>query len=113
LLLVAFLLVIAPNCHLHLCLPQHELPSSLVLASAVQGDAANCNSSQTLSRKEPKWQRSSQTLCLPFDDDDVTMFTQLQYDLFAELAKWLAANYENEIRWPCSNQWSLATPMMV
>jgi len=32
LLLVAFLLVNAPNCHL-----------SLVLASAVQGDAVNCN----------------------------------------------------------------------
>jgi len=32
LLLVAFLLVTAPNCHL-----------SLVLASAVQGDAVNCN----------------------------------------------------------------------
>jgi len=32
LLMVAFLLVNAPNCHL-----------SLVLASAVQGDAANCN----------------------------------------------------------------------
>jgi len=35
LLLVAFLLVNAPNCHL-----------SLVLASVVQGDAVNCNSSQ-------------------------------------------------------------------
>jgi len=33
LLLVAFLLVNAPNCHL-----------SLVLASVVQGDAVNCNS---------------------------------------------------------------------
>jgi len=33
LLLVAFLLVNAPNCHL-----------SLVLSSAVQGDAVNCNS---------------------------------------------------------------------
>jgi len=33
LLLVAFLLVDAPNCHL-----------SLVLASVVQGDAVNCNS---------------------------------------------------------------------
>jgi len=32
LLLVAFLLVNAPNCHL-----------SLVLASVVQGDAVNCN----------------------------------------------------------------------
>jgi len=32
LLLVAFLLVTAPNCHL-----------SLVLASVVQGDAVNCN----------------------------------------------------------------------
>jgi len=32
LLLVAFLLVNAPNCHL-----------SLVLVSAVQGDAVNCN----------------------------------------------------------------------
>jgi len=32
LLLVAFLLVDAPNCHL-----------SLVLASVVQGDAVNCN----------------------------------------------------------------------
>jgi len=32
LLLVAFLLVAAPNCHL-----------SLVLASVVQGDAVNCN----------------------------------------------------------------------
>ena len=35
LLLVAFLLVNAPNCHL-----------SLVLASVVQGDAVNCNSCQ-------------------------------------------------------------------
>jgi len=34
LLLVAFLLVNAPNCHL-----------SLVLASVVQGDAVNCNRS--------------------------------------------------------------------
>jgi len=34
LLLVAFLLVNAPNCHL-----------SLVLASVVQGDAVNCNNS--------------------------------------------------------------------
>jgi len=34
LLLVAFLSVNAPNCHL-----------SLVLASVVQGDAVNCNSS--------------------------------------------------------------------
>jgi len=34
LLLVAFLLVNAPNCHL-----------SLVLASVVQGDAVNCNMS--------------------------------------------------------------------
>jgi len=33
LLLVAFLLVNAPNCHL-----------SLVLASALQGDAVDCNS---------------------------------------------------------------------
>jgi len=33
LLVVAFLLVNAPNCHL-----------SLVLASVVQGDAVNCNS---------------------------------------------------------------------
>jgi len=33
LLLVAFLLVNAPNCHLY-----------LVLASVVQGDAVNCNS---------------------------------------------------------------------
>jgi len=33
LLLVAFLLLNAPNCHL-----------SLVLASVVQGDAVNCNS---------------------------------------------------------------------
>jgi len=33
LLLVAFLLVNAPNCHL-----------SLVLASVVQGDVVNCNS---------------------------------------------------------------------
>jgi len=37
LLLVAFLLVNAPNCHL-----------SLVLASVVQGDAVNCNSSHFL-----------------------------------------------------------------
>jgi len=36
LLLVAFLLVNAPNCHL-----------SLVLASVVQGDAVNCNISQS------------------------------------------------------------------
>jgi len=35
LLLVAFLLVNAPNCHL-----------SLVLASVVQGDAVNCNNCQ-------------------------------------------------------------------
>jgi len=35
LLLVAFLLVNAPNCHL-----------SLVLASVVQGDAVNCNTSE-------------------------------------------------------------------
>jgi len=34
LLLVAFLLVNSPNCHL-----------SLVLASVVQGDAVNCNTS--------------------------------------------------------------------
>jgi len=37
LLLVAFLLVNAPNCHL-----------SLVLASVVQGDAVNCNSMQNM-----------------------------------------------------------------
>jgi len=37
LLLVAFLLVNAPNCHL-----------SLVLASVVQGDAVNCNNSSLL-----------------------------------------------------------------
>jgi len=36
LLLVAFLLVNAPNCHL-----------SLVLASVVQGHAVNCNIKQT------------------------------------------------------------------
>ena len=35
-LLVAFLLVDAPNCHL-----------SLVLASVVQGDAVNCNTANT------------------------------------------------------------------
>jgi len=35
-LLVAFLLVNAPNCHL-----------SLVLASVVQGDAVNCNTGNT------------------------------------------------------------------
>jgi len=37
LLLVAFLLVNAPNCHL-----------SLVLASVVQGDAVNCNSNYAI-----------------------------------------------------------------
>jgi len=40
LLLVAFLLVNAPNCHL-----------SLVLASVVQGDAVNCNTGCVESEK--------------------------------------------------------------
>jgi len=40
LLLVAFLLVNAPNCHL-----------SLVLASVVQGDAVNCNTSNNNHRR--------------------------------------------------------------
>jgi len=53
LLLVAVLLVNAPNCHL-----------SLVLASVVQGDAVNCNRSQAnqtefkrLSKKKLQLQR--------------------------------------------------------
>jgi len=45
LLLVAFLFVNVPNCHL-----------SLVLASAVQGDAVNCNSSDR--RFENHWSSS-------------------------------------------------------
>jgi len=41
LLLVAFLLVNAPNCHL-----------SLVLASVVQGDAVNCNTGNSSNDSE-------------------------------------------------------------
>jgi len=46
-MLVAFLLVNAPNCHL-----------SLVLASVVQGDAVNCNIRQNVSIPFA-WQQAS------------------------------------------------------
>jgi len=52
LLLVAFRLVNAPNCHL-----------SLVLASVVQGDAVNCNTH--LTRKEVQLVHMSECATLP------------------------------------------------
>jgi len=61
-------------------------------------------SSQALFRKEPKWQVSSQTLCLRFDVD-VTIFTQPWYDLFAKLAKWLAANMDKGPSAPWVRPW--------
>jgi len=65
-----------------------RMPMSMILQCQIQGcQMFLTRSSQTLIRKEPKWQISSQTLCLRFDDD-VTMFTQQWYDLFAKLAKY-------------------------
>jgi len=53
LLLVAFLLVNAPNCHLY-----------LVLASVVQGDAVNCNTMPM--QATPKWHPLLQKFCACF-----------------------------------------------
>jgi len=53
LLLVAFLVVTAPNCHL-----------SLVLVSAVQGDAVNCNNTEMYWSAQERWWRGSTRITL-------------------------------------------------
>jgi len=69
LLLVAFLLVNAPNCHL-----------SFVLASVVQGDAVNCNTALRLGVEAADKQTSDLFLKAPRQArSQVSMFSGAQY----------------------------------